>query len=79
MSTIDWDSLTLDEVETIETFSGHSIDKIMDDGTPRGRTFKVILWVMKKRIDPNYTLEQAGALTLADATELFSGETPDPK
>ena len=79
MNTIDWDTLTLDEVETIETFSGHSIDKIMDEGTPRGRTFKVILWVIKKRTDPNYTLEQAGALTLANATELFAGDTPDPK
>jgi hypothetical protein len=75
---IDWESLTLDEVEQIETFTGIAIDKIMDDGVPRGRSLKVILWIIKKRTDPNYTLEQAGKLQLGDATNLLGGGD-DPK
>jgi hypothetical protein len=76
---IDWESLTLDEVEQIETFAGLSIDKMMDDGVPRGRALKVLLWIMNKRKDPNYTIEQAGKLSLKDATALLGGGDTDPK
>jgi hypothetical protein len=76
---IDFDTLTLDEVEQIETFTNRSISTIMDDDAPKGRVLKVLIWVITKRTDPNFTLEQAGAKSLADATEMFAGDEPDPK
>lgn len=76
---INWDELTLDEVEEIELLTDRSIDSIMDDGAPRGRTFKVIIWVLRKRTDPNYTLQDAGKVSLAEAAEMFAGDVKNPK
>jgi hypothetical protein len=76
--TIDFDAMTLNEIEQIELITGRSIDSIMDEGAPRGRTFKAIIYVFKKRTDPNFTLEQAGEMSMEDATALFVGDA-DPK
>lgn len=74
----DFESLTLNEVETIELITGSSIDQLMDAGQARGKAMKAIIFVMKKRTDPNFTLEQAGALSMTEANAMFAGET-DPK
>ncbi len=76
--TIDFDTMTLNEIEQIEMLTERSIDSIMDDGAPRGRTFKAIIYVFKKRTDPNFTFEQAGQFSMEQATALFSGDE-DPK
>jgi hypothetical protein len=74
----DFESLTLNEVEQIELITGSSIDQLMDAGKPKGKAMKAIIFIMKKRIDPNYTLEQAGSLSMTDANALFVSES-DPK
>ena len=76
--TIDFDTMTLNEIEQIELLTGRSIDSIMGEGAPRGRTFKAIIYVFKKRTDPNFTFEQAGEFSMEQATALFSGDE-DPK
>jgi hypothetical protein len=50
----------------------------MDAGQAKGKAMKAIIFVMKKRTDPNFTLEQAGALSMTEANALFAGEK-DPK
>jgi hypothetical protein len=76
--TFDFESLTLNEVEQIELITGSSIDQILDAGQPKGKTMKAIIFIMKKRLDPNFTLEQAGDITMTEANNLFVSET-DPK
>ena len=76
--TIDFDTMTLNEIEQIELLTGRSIDAIMDEGAPRGRTFKAIIFVFKKRTNPDFTFEQAGEFSMEQATALFSGDD-DPK
>lgn len=76
--TFDFESLTLNEVEQIELITGSSIDQLMDAGQAKGKAMKAIIFIMKKRIDPNFTLEQAGALSMTEANALFAGES-DPK
>lgn len=76
---IDFNTLTLDEVEQIELLTGRNIDSIMSEDSPRGRTFKVIIWIVCKRKDPNFTLEQAGALSLEDAAAMFTEDDASPK
>jgi hypothetical protein len=39
---------------------------------------KAIIFIMKKRIDPDFTLEQAGQISMTEANRLFAGES-DPK
>jgi hypothetical protein len=74
----DFESLTLNEVEQIELITGSSIDQLMDAGQPKGKAMKAIIFIMKKRTDPNFTIEQAGAISMTEANALFAGET-DPK
>ena len=76
--TFDFESLTLNEVEQIELITGNSIDQILDAGQPKGKAMKAIIFIMKKRLDPNFTLEQAGSMSMTDANALFAGED-DPK
>lgn len=76
--TFDFETLTLNEVEQIELITGASIDQLMSDGMPKGKALKAIIFTIKKRTDPNFSLEQAGNIALADANKLFEVES-DPK
>jgi hypothetical protein len=76
--TFDFESLTLNEVEQIEMITGNSIDQILDAGQAKGKAMKAIIFIMKKRVDPNFTLEQAGSISMTEANALFAGEA-DPK
>lgn len=68
----DFESLTLDEVETIELIAGTSIDTIMNAGQPKGKALKAIVFVINKRTDPEFTLEKAGALKMSDINNLMA-------
>jgi hypothetical protein len=74
----DFESLTLNEVEQIELITGSSIDQLMDAGQAKGKAMKAIIFIMKKRTDPNFTLEQAGNISMTEANALFAGGD-DPK
>ena len=76
--TFDFESLTLNEVEQIELITGNSIDQLLDAGQAKGKAMKAIIFIMKKRTDPNFTLEQAGEISMTEANSLFAGES-DPK
>jgi hypothetical protein len=76
--TFDFESLTLNEVEQIELITGNSIDQLLDAGQAKGKAMKAIIFIMKKRIDPDFTLEQAGQISMTEANSMFAGES-DPK
>jgi len=71
--------LTLDEVETIENLSGQPMDELMGAGKLKGKALKAIIWVAKKRTDPNFKPEDAGKVSFAEALDLFKGVQEDPK
>jgi hypothetical protein len=72
-------TLTLDEVETIENLSGQPMDELMGAGKLKGKALKAIIWVAKKRTDPNFKMEDAGKVSFAEALDLFKGVQEDPK
>jgi hypothetical protein len=72
------ESLTLDEVETIENLSGSPMDELMGAGKLKGKALKAVVWVAKKRVDPNYKMEDAGKVTFSQAMDLFKVGA-DPK
>lgn len=74
----DFNNLTLDEVEMIENLTSSSIDSIMDEGKPKGRVAKVLMFIAEKRANPNVTLEDIGKKTLTDFT-VFMESVADPK
>lgn len=72
----DFESLTLDEVEMIENLTGVAIERIAEDGAPKGKNLKSLIFVMMRRTNPAFTIEEAGKYTLSQATALFGD---DPK
>jgi hypothetical protein len=74
----DFESLTLNEVEQIELITGNSIDQLLDAGQAKGKAMKAIIFIMKKRTNPEFTLEQAGEISMTEANSLFAGVS-DPK
>lgn len=80
MAKFDFESLTIAEVETIEQISGSPIDSLMDDKALKGKALKAVVFVVKKREDAAFTLEQAGQLSFKDAMGIINpGEDSDPK
>jgi len=75
---IKFDELTLDEIEEMEQLIGRAIDEAFVDGKPKGRALKVLVYIAKRRDNPKFTLEDAGKLSQAEATQFFS-EDSDPK
>lgn len=71
---INFEELTLEEIETMETLTGSSIDTLFENGKPRGKALKAFVWVAMKRNDPSFTIEKANAFTLKQATALFNGD-----
>jgi hypothetical protein len=74
MNSLDFDSLTLEEVELIENLIGESIDEAFGNGKPKGKVLKVFIWVMLKRQNPQFTIEQASKYTLKDALDMIQGD-----
>ena len=75
MNDFDFESLTLDEVETIENLVGASIDEAFGTGKPKGKALKVFVWIITKRSDPKYTIEQASKLSLKEALSMIQGDS----
>jgi hypothetical protein len=70
---IDFNSLTLDEVELVENLCQTNIEALLDDGAPRGRALKALIFVIGRRTNPDYRIEDAGKLSLSEGAELFAG------
>jgi hypothetical protein len=78
MNNFDFESLTLEEVETIEGLVGSSIDEAFAEGKPKGKALKVFVWMITKRSDPKFTIEQASKLSLKEALSMIQGD-PEKK
>ena len=74
MNSFDFESLTLEEVELIENLVGESIDQAFGDGKPKGKALKVFTWIVMKRDNPKFTIEEAGKYTLNQALSMIQGD-----
>lgn len=87
---LDENSLTLGDVDDLETASGWALGQVIGalEGTPEGQTpdipFRVILaliWVCSRKDDPSLTFDQVRAMPLTDLGEIefdLGGEEVDP-
>jgi hypothetical protein len=75
---MNYDELTLDEIEEMEMLLGTPIDESFGKGIPKGRPLKVLYYMMMKKQDPTFTFEQAGKVTQADVLKLMPQDS-DPK
>lgn len=63
----DVDSLTLGETGKIEELSNLPITAVADDSAPKGKLLAAIIYVVRRRTDPKYTLEAAGRIPIGEA------------
>jgi hypothetical protein len=74
MNKFDFESLTLEEVELIENLTNSSIDQAFQDGKPKGKALSAFVWVVLKRSNPNYKMEDAKKISLKEALEMIKGD-----
>jgi hypothetical protein len=79
MAKFDFETLTIAEVETIEQISGSPIDALMDDKSLKGKSLKAVVFIVKRRENPQFTLEDAGQLSFKDAMGILNAGETDPK
>jgi hypothetical protein len=74
MSSFDFESLTLEEVETIEGLTNSSIDEAFIGGKPKGKALTAFVWVVLKRNNPSFKIEDARKLSLKEALDMVKGD-----
>jgi hypothetical protein len=74
MSNFDFESLTLEEVEIIENLTNSSIEEAFTNGKPKGKALSAFVWVILKRSNPNYKMEEAKKITLKEALGMIKGD-----
>jgi hypothetical protein len=74
MNNFDFESLTLEEVELIENLTNTGIDEAFGNGKPKGKALSAFVWVVLKRDNPNYKMEEAKKLSLKDALGMIQGD-----
>lgn len=63
--TIDIEGLTLGEIEEFEEASGSSISAVAK-GEGTAKAIVALVWVVKKRENPEFTMDDARAMKLSD-------------
>lgn len=61
---MDIDSLTIDEIEIIEDIIDGPLDGLAKPGAKKAKLLKAMAYVVKKRENPEFTLEDAGRLRI---------------
>jgi hypothetical protein len=74
MNKFDFDSLTLEEVELIESLTNTGIDQAFADGKPKGKALSAFVWVVTKRTNPDYKMEDAKKVSLKEALGMIKGD-----
>jgi len=70
---IDISDLTIAEVVEIEDLTGLPLDALGQDDKPKGRMLQALAFISKRRDDPSFTFEDAGALKITTTSS-----KPDP-
>ena len=70
---IDINDLTIAEVVEIEERTGLPLDALGQADKPKGKMLQALAYISKRRDNPDYTWEEAGALRVSAAQS-----TPDP-
>jgi hypothetical protein len=74
MSSFDFESLTLEEVELIENLTNSSIDEAFENGKPKGKALSAFVWIVMKRANPAAKMEDAKKVTLKQALDMVKGD-----
>ena len=73
------EDLTLGEVEEVENYAGLPLASLADDNAPKGKLMVALGWIMKRKSDPSFTLQQAKMMTSKDLNDLLGADDPKAK
>ena len=73
---INFEEMTLGEIEEIELLIGRSIDEVFANGQPKGRALRVLYYVAMKQTNPDYKFEDTEKVSQAEALKILSGTDP---
>ena len=66
---VDVSDLTIAEVVEIEDRTGLPLDALGQADKPKGRMLQALAFIVKRRENPDYTWEEAGALKINTTSE----------
>jgi len=66
--TVDINDLTIAEVVEIEERTGLPLDALGQADKPKGKMLQALAYIVKRRENPDFTWEQAGALKISATT-----------
>jgi len=66
---IDINDLTIAEVVEIEERTGLPLDALGQVDKPKGKMLQALAYIVKRREDPDFTWEMAGALKISATTD----------
>lgn len=67
----DINKLTLGELAQIEELSGQSVSAMADTNAPKARLFTAMAFIARKRVEPDFTINAAEALTMEDLNSIL--------
>jgi hypothetical protein len=78
---VDYNDLTLGEIEILEDLTGKTLDEIADVNVPKGKLLRALVYVFTKRTKPDFTYEETAKLTLDESVAMLgvSDGEEDPK
>lgn len=71
--------MTLEEVALAEQLAGAPIDEMLDEEKLKGKSMTALVYVIKKRTEPNFTFDEAKKYKFKEAAEIIRGDKDDPK
>ena len=77
------ESLTIDDIEAIEDATGLPFDQVFSGkaDVPKAKMMRAIVFVLKRRDDPEFTMAQAGRVPVVEVDRLLrvaGGAPPVP-
>jgi hypothetical protein len=68
---MDIDTLTLGDIEDIENYAGLSFSEIGEDKPGVSKLRTALVWVLKRKDNPAFTIEDARNITPDELTSIF--------
>ncbi len=66
---VDIETLKIREIEELEEISGMSVDSLDTGDVPKGKLLRALAYIVKKRDNPDFTLEDAGELVIKPVSD----------
>jgi hypothetical protein len=67
--------MTIDDIAEVERLSGQPLADLSNSAAMKGKLMKAIVFVLRRRDNPEFTFEDAGRMTMGEMNEVL-GEDP---